>query len=235
MKEKLWLSLIVILSLSSCQKTSTSIEDKLIDKCINAHGGIDKWDALRNTVYRKDITLFNSDGSVEKVISQKHKYTKTTALSGTIEWKDSIDRKITYSDGRAYKTNGLQTEEASQSALNTFNSAYYVLNMPWKLSDETAKITYLGLDTILENKTVHVLKVEYPSESQSDDWEYYLDEKEFFLVANMVHHEPTYSLITNDEYTMYEGLKFNAKRTSYRVDSLRNILYMRAKYEYVFD
>jgi len=106
--------------------------------------------------------------------------------------------------------------------------------MPWKLMDDAADVTYEGIDTILKDMVVHALRVEYPTEEKQDIWKYYLDEKEFFLVANMVHHGETYSMITNDEYTEYKGLKFNAKRTSYMVDSLGEILYLRAKYVYEF-
>ncbi len=175
------------------------------------------------------------DGQVEKEILQSHNYSTIPQLTGTIEWSDSLDRKVTYQDGMAFKMNGTVKEEPTQSALNTFNSAYYVLNMPWKLKDESAKITYLGLDTILGNRIVHTLKVEYPDVQESDDWEYYLDEDEYFLVANKVHHGSTYSMITNDEFAECKGLKFNAKRTSYMVDSLGNILYQRAKYEYLYE
>jgi len=235
MKVILLFCFLAILSFLGCKTNSTSIEDTLIEKCISAHGGIDNWTSLTNTIYRKDITLFDKEGKIEKIISQKHRYSKNPDLSGTIEWADSINRKITYSGESAFKTNGTKKENSSQAALNTFNSAYYVLNMPWKLLDESAEISYLGLDTILNIKVVHTLRIIYPSEDQKDVWEYYLDEKNYSLVANMVHHGSTYSLITNDEFVSYKDLKFNSKRTSYMVDSLGDVLYLRAKYEYVFE
>jgi len=195
---------------------------------------MEKWKSMTTTDYKKNIVLYNEDGSIEKEINQSHHYQNTSSLSGTIEWSDSLDRKIVYENGKAYKVNGSQKEAPSQSALNSFKSAYYVLNMPWKLLDESAKVSYLGIDTILNNQNVHTLKVEYPNVEGGDVWEYYLDKEEYFLVANKVHHGSTYSLITNDEYTEYKGLKFNAKRTSYMVDTLGKLLYLRAKYIYDF-
>jgi len=219
----------------SCKPNKTSIESDLVNKCITAHGGIDNWKSLKNTNYTKNITLFLEDGSVEKSISQTHHYINAEGLTGTIEWKDSLNRKVTYQKGTAYKTKGEQKEENSQAALSTFNSAYYVLNMPWKLLDDGTHITYEGLDTILNNKIVHTLKVEYPNAGKQEAWEYYLDKDEYQLIANKVHHGTTYSLITNDSYFTYGGLKFNGKRTSYMVDSLGEVLYIRAKYEYIFE
>lgn len=237
MKSYLVIYSFLVLSFLSCESNpkSVSIEEELINKCIDAHGGMDKWRTLPSIIYSKSIVLFNSEGLIEKKFDQIHNYKLLPKLSGTMKWTDSIDRRITYQDEIAYKLNGNKKEEPSQSALNTFNSAYYVLNMPWKLKDSSAVISYQGLDTILENRIVHKLKVEYPSINQSDIWEYYLDQKEYYLVANKVYHGSTISLITNDEFAMHKGLKFNAKRTSYMVDSLGDILYLRAKYIYEFD
>ncbi len=234
MKDLQFFYFILILSFNNCTFKSLPIEEELVNKCLNAHGGLDKWKSLTSTEYSKNIILYTKEGEVEKKIRQTHHYSTVPNLSGTIDWADSLKRKIIYEDGIAFKINGNQIDAPSQSALNTFNSAYYVLNMPWKFLDASAQISYQGIDTILENKIVHTLKIEYPSENQKDVWEYYLDNKEYYLVANRVHHGSTYSLITNDDYVWYKGLRFNSKRTSYMVDSLGEILYVRAKYEYKF-
>ena len=83
--------------------------------------------------------------------------------------------------------------------------------MPWKLLDPSARKTYLGTDTILQDHVVHTLSVEYPTEEKKDVWKYYLDYDEYFLVANMVHHGTTYSMITNDAYAeQIEAMYANA-------------------------
>jgi hypothetical protein len=234
MKYVIFLLFVSGILLSSCNQNTSSIENQLLQKCIAAHGGMEKWQSLEKTDYTKHIVLYYEDGTIEKEMVQKHHYTNTPHLSGSIEWSDTIHHRVFYQDGTAYEVKGDERQASSPTALNTFNSAYYVLNMPWKLADGTAEISYEGIDTILNDKIVHTLSVEYPSESQNDVWEYYLDQNSFFLVANKVQHGSTYSLITNDEYAWYKGLRFNAKRTSYMVDSLGEVLYMRAKYEYQF-
>lgn len=226
-------SLIIILG---CKPTDIDKGHALLMNCIEAHGGLNKWHQLTETQYQKETILYHEDGSIEKALKQTHHYTTVPSLSGTISWKDSLtNKKIVYMDDTAYEVIGDKKEAPTSKALNTFNSAYYVLNMPWKLLDKEAKVTYAGLDTILEDRIVHTLEVTYPTSSgKQDSWQYYLDHDEYFLVANRVHHGTTYSLITNDEYTEYKGLKFNARRTSYRVDSTGKILYTRARYKYIF-
>ncbi|MEM9548786.1 MAG: DUF6503 family protein [Bacteroidota bacterium] len=235
MYPKLYYVVICTIFVFSCKTDPILDAHTLIERCVEAHGGIQQWKMMDTTKYVKNIVLYKDDGSIEKELDQVHFYHTMPSLQGSISWSDSLQREIIYENGKAYKINQGKKEAPSQSALNTFNSAYYVLNMPWKLMDESAVITYISVDTILNDRKVHTLQVVYPSEEKQDDWEYYLDYNEYFLVANKVHHGSTYSLITNDSFTEYKGLKFNAKRASYMVDSLGEVLYLRAKYLYSFE
>ena len=231
---KLFFCLLILSLFHSCTQPSDPIEKDLLQKCIDAHGGMKVWQSQDSITYYKDIVLYLEDGSIEKSLSQFHQYSYKPNLSGTISWKDSIERKIVFDNNEAHKVNGDKAEAPDQSSYNAFQAANYVLNMPWKLMDSAAVITYKGLDTILDNQIVHTLKIEYPTGEKQDVWEYYLHRDEYYLVANMVNHGTTYSLITNDEYAEHQGLKYNAKRTSYMTDSLGNILYTRAKYVYSY-
>jgi len=48
----------------------------------------------------------------------------------------------------------------------------------------------------------------------------------------MVHHGSTFSYIKNTKYENKTGLSLNAERKSYMTDSLRNVKFLRAHYEY---
>ena len=224
----------LLIGLCGCMEKSISIEEELLQKCIDAHGGMERWLSQDYITYDKNVVLYLENGEIEKELAQHHQYAYKPELAGTISWKDSVERKVVYKDNKAFKINGTKEEAPDPSSYNTFHAANYVLNMPWKLKDPIAKITYLGLDTLFNDSIVHTLKVEYPNAEKKDVWEYYLDQEEYHLVANKVHHGSTYSLITNDEYAMFEDLKYNSKRTSYMVDSLGNVLYLRAKYVYKY-
>ncbi|MDF1698781.1 MAG: DUF6503 family protein [Saprospiraceae bacterium] len=234
MKRIFQLSLLIAFVCYACTSSTPATSESIIQKAIEAHGGFETWSNLDTTQYQKHITLFYEDGTVEKEIHQTHTYYNEAFLSGTIAWMDSIPRQIVYNNGTADKINGNEVTENSASALNTFNAAYYVLNMPWKLKDPDADITYLGLDSIMGHSNVHVLQVVYPNQQKNDTWEYYFNPKDGTLLANKVFHGATSSFISNDEYVMYKGLKFNAKRTSYTLDSLGKVLFVRAKYVYDF-
>ena len=214
--------------------TESHVEHQLLEKCIKAHGGLDNWNALNEFRYTKKVTLFTESKTIEKELFQTHKYHYGPNLSGTITWKDSIKKEIRYEKDKAFRVQEGINSPPDQTSLNTFNSAFYVLNMPWKLKDPGAKISYIGVDTILNNQAVHTLKVEYPKAIQQDVWKYYLDINDYHLVANLVQHGSTYSLITNDEMEWHKDLLWNSKRSSYRSDSLGNILFLRAKYVYEY-
>ncbi len=101
--------------------------------------------------------------------------------------------------------------------------------MPFKLLDPGVKLSYRGIVTLPNGKEVHTIFADYEGE---EDWEYFFDKKTGDFVANMVDHGDYFALIYNEKFTTSGGLRFYAYRTSYRVDSLRNILYRRGEFFY---
>jgi len=90
MKQIFLLCALLGLAISACNPGTSLNEDVLIKKCIEAHGGMEKWKSMDTTVYKKNISLFNEDGSLEKEIKQSHIYISSPSLKGTITWDDSM-------------------------------------------------------------------------------------------------------------------------------------------------
>jgi hypothetical protein len=226
----------LILILLGCQNTTKKEPIDIINASIEAHGGMDNWNAIKNISYSKRIVMYLPDGSVESEITQKIKYVFKPKFSGKMRWKQSgVNYQIVF-DGNASQLfmDGVESQDTAlaNKYFAEFMASYYVFAQPFKLLENKANRTYEG-ETILENGTpADVIKVTYPTQNNehSDEWWYYFDTKTQQLTANMVHHKKGYSYIKNTKYQSVNSLLFNAERKSFNVDSLRNIQFLRADY-----
>jgi hypothetical protein len=241
-KEKIYNTVYLLLSIgfsmlffTSCKSTVTDRATTLINQSIDAHGGMEKWQSLDKISYRKEITLYSKEKTVRKHIEQQHDYLISSHIEGSYSYFDSIKHEVIFNGQSAYKVEGEIQNAPDDSAFNSFNSAYYVLNMPWKLLDKGAQSSYEGLDTLFSGQVVESIKVEYTSGTSKDTWWYYFDPVSHRVAACLVYHPPTYNLITNDDYVSYQGLLWNHKRSSYRADGNGEVIYLMGKYVYVYD
>lgn len=214
--------------------------DKLaiVSKSISAHGGMDLYQKTRSLEYRKTTILFDSTDAEESRTIQQHKYSLQPEFTGEMEWEVNGElHRIVFDGKKAVKfiNEVAQTDSlTSASALMNITAAHYVMLQPFKLLDPGTELIYLGRDTLEDGVEVDVIKANYPRanpvEPTNDQWWYYFDSKSALLVANLVRHGSTYSYIVNLDYNTGTGLRFNAHRKSFFVDSLRNILFLRAEY-----
>ncbi len=228
--------LYLILFLLGCQNATKQEPIDLINASIEAHGGMDNWNVLKNISYVKRIVLYLPDGSVESEVIQKIKYSFKPKFSGKMRWeKDGVNYQIVF-DGKASQLymNDIESQDSTLVAkyFSEFMASYYVFAQPFKLLEDKANRTYEGESSLENGMPVDVVKVTYPmqNDERSDEWWYYFDTKTHRLAANMVHHKKGYSYIKNTKYQSANSLLFNAERKSYNVDSLRNVQYLRADY-----
>ncbi len=219
----------------SCEE-KTSARD-IILQSLEAHGGVEKWNNVKELSYIKTTTLYDSLGNIEKRIIQTHKNTFIPKFEAQMNWiEDSIqkqailknDKTDVYFDG--VLQNDAQLEEMYHKAIMAAN---YVIWQPYKLLDEDATLSYAGKE-VIDMKSVDAIKANYFNEngSPTNTWWYYFDSKNRKLVSNMVRHGSTYSFIVNTKYENKTGLSLNAERKSYMTDSLRNGKFLRADYIY---
>ncbi len=231
----------------SPQNTATSdpyahIQDAqaraIIRAAIEHAGGVENWQAMQRLHYTKDFQLFTDSGKVEKTYEQVHDY-RWNPLHIEIASNEN-DTLITtiLQNGQYNRIKNTKPVATSQEALaKAINTSVYVVSMPFKLLDPGAAITYQGEDTLADGRVVDVVRVAYDTEqhanhSTSDVWTYFFDKDGPKIVANWVKTGDHFSLIENQRYERVDGILFNKARKSYRTDSLRNKLYLRADYQY---
>ncbi len=211
----------------------------VLQKGMSSAGGIENYLSIDSVVYRKRTVLYLEDGQIESELDQLHRYKLQPEVSGMITWKDSINSHgVYYSQHESYKTmNGVKIEDSSESAKQSFYSSYYVLFLPFKLMDAGVSLSHEGVTELGAGKKADVIKATYnPQEhgnhSTSDEWFFYFDKEDGRVLANLVHHPPTYAFIENTETTETFPLRMNLYRQTWRTDKDRNKKYLRGEFWY---
>lgn len=213
---------------------------EVLQKAMEAMGGLDRWKSKQELSFNKDFKLFREDGSVENDVLQYHNYTYGTNPSVSIEWsKDDSEHAIHRKEGKVSKTiNGTEDSEANlQSITNTVLSSVFVVEIPYKLLDPGAVISYAGIDTLDKGQIVDVVQVVYDPEAHSnhstpDIWKLYFDAESSIMLGYMVQHADHFSYVRNLSDTVVDGFTFVKTRDSWRVNEERELLFLRATYAY---
>jgi len=221
--------ILVLLILASCQSVrSEDKADQIVQSAITAHGGMDYWKSIKTLRFRKKTILLRADGSIEKDLDEIHELHQKDTLYGHIHPVDTSENySIEFANGIGKRITSTDTTDATAA----FLASHFVVNQPFKLLDPNVKITYEGKDTLENSSVVEVIKAYYGS-PDDDVWWFYFDEKTYRVLATLIYHAPTYAYVVNDKIEEIDGLLWNTKRTTYRTDSLRNIQFVRAKFEY---
>jgi len=211
----------------------------LLEKVFEAHGGLEKWNAMIALKYHKSYSLYLEDSTVEKSADQFHHYQyEPETLIKIASRSGDQSKRLVFDNGKIQEMiNGTVNLEASETALmNQLQSSLFVIAQPFKLADQGVELTYEGIQT-KDSKEVHIVKAVYDptkhsSHTTPDTWYLYFDKKNYLLDSYLVQHLDHFSLVKNLETVSVNGFTFPAKRKSYRVDEEGNILYLRADYAY---
>lgn len=213
---------------------------ELLKKAIERAGGLDEWNNIQELKFEKYFALYTAEGDTENEAWQNHLYQYQPEEAINISWTSEDGRhEINQQAGDLVKkVDGRPDTQADrQSLLNSVLSATFVIGIPFKLLDKGAELSYAGLDTLEGGQIVEVLKVVYNPQKHdnlttADIWMHYYDRDDYKQVGYMVQHADHFSYVENLSHLATDGFLFPGKRESYRVDSLGNKLYLRAKYEY---
>lgn len=204
-------------------------------KSIKIHGGEGLLNEIKSIHYNKSIKLYTLNGELENHISQKIIHQWNPFLT-RIDWENAkgIHSIQKNSEGISLSLNGQLIKDSLQlSRANTnLDAALYVFWQPFKLVDPLAKKVFLGKQKILDSIEVFGLKVSYSDDPEADQWFYYFNSINFKIRAVKVNHNKRSSLILNESYETNTGMYLNKTRKSYFLNSLGQINYLRAVYEY---
>lgn len=220
----------VILSCNQQSLTGTQI----IEKAIEAHGGIDRWQGLKQLSFNKKTSLFYEDGSVEIEINQSQLFRFGDAPYGKIEWTNADQEKIKIvlensKISKSVNDSIIDSKQELEQANSSFWAAYYVACKPFDLLGGAAKAKRVE-DLSFNEKECYVVEIDYGDEE--DHWFYIIDPETFEVVANKVELKDHTSWIDNLTFDTSTAFKFNAHRQSYRLNEKGEKTYLRAEYYY---
>ena len=233
----------LLLGLLSCATNKNSYLDiqdqkarEIIEKSIEAYGGLDNWNNKNQLSFKKWFILYDAEGKEEINVHQKHSYSTEKIY---MSWMDGNDKIEQTKVGKKYQKsrNGKLDESATQTSIqNSVLAATFVMNFPYNLLDKGSSISYDG-HTTFEGKEVDIIRVEYFPETQKhhttkDIWWHYIDKKTYIGLGYKVKHKDHISLVKNTSFHTFNGFTLPWKRASYRVDEDGNELFLRATYEY---
>lgn len=206
--------------------------ESLLEAVMQESGGKQNWDALENLSYTKAFKLFKEDGTVEIDRKEVHQYTFKKSVNRVVSWEEKDNTYTLYQkNDTLYQTkNTLSDTTAIQSQLQAkLNAATFVVGLPFTLDDASAALDYEGL-VAFQGVPCHSLKVSF--NGSQDVWRLYYQEDTLSWLGYWVHTSDHYSLVLNEKMEEVSGFMFSRKRKSFRTDSLQNITYLRATYEY---
>jgi len=138
---------------------------EVVKKAIAYVGGWDTWAGKKNFSFYKNIVQLDSTGQEIRTIRQLHQYRLQPKFGARMTWEKEGKKYVIVNDGdRAWKYEDgkeLTDEKSKKEAWNSSFGSNYVIEMPFKLTDPGAILTYDGIDTLEGNKVVHAVKVTY--------------------------------------------------------------------------
>jgi hypothetical protein len=203
----------------------------IVARAIQRSGGWVRYQALDSIAYRKRSILYDSLGLVESDRTELHRYRLRPSLSMRISWHEGKSlHELSYGEDGIFKSiDGRIAETGAAQLRQIADGALFVLFMPFKLLDGAAALSYQGPVELPDGRQADAIAADY---EQGDNWFFYFDRKTGDFIANTVMHGTGAALIVNDAFITAGGLRFNARRTSYRLDAQGNIAYRRGEFFY---
>ena len=226
---------IILIFCTSCLKDKGIM---IIEKSIDAHGGAEAWNELETFSLQKESWLYLENGEVESHVFQDIEFRQKPFFEGKLSWeKDSLVHQLIFDGVRTrywMGENEIQNEGFLANKKKDIDAAYYVLTKPFDLLGGNKNIEYQGVSSLADGREVETVQVIDGDQKDPsvDIWWYYFDKDSFLIVGYKVKTSGHFSMVYNTDWDNSTGIHFPKKRESYRVDSLGNHLYLRAKYDF---
>jgi hypothetical protein len=220
----------------SCQKTAVPTPEEVLEKAVQAHGGALAFEAVKVFSFQKKTSSYDSLVVLTKLVEQSFAYDFKKGTSA-LGWRENNQKHQLTRDSlglslRVNDTLKTLSEPEKKGFESLLNGGLFVYWQPFKLSSELPKNATVSPDTLMN---IPVWAVSFQFDHSSDHWVWYFDQSSGVFLGNRVWHNNRYSLILNQSWLAYQGLKLPKERVSYRVNKDNKILYKQADYVYGLD
>jgi len=200
----------------------------VVQRGIDYAGGFAAWASRKSVEFRKTVTRFRPDGSVERRRVETHRYRLQPSFGGRIERDEEGKNALMVNNGtRAWRfVDGqeLTTQEESNSARGSTFGSHYVFGMPFKLLDPGVQLASAGRERLADGTEVEKVRATYDRGAGDaggyHTWTYYFDTKTGRLCANHLNYEADqYDFSEYFDDQSFSGVRVATRRRGYSADA----------------
>ncbi len=230
----------LIVCLAACSSADLPTEEAslILEKAIKAHGGTLRWENFRAFHLQKETWLYTETGELEAHTLQNQRFVLRPSFAAEITSStEQGEEQVLFENGRTtywVADRPIFEEDIVARKEREVFAAFYVLTKPFDLVAAGKHRWYEGQTLLPNGQTVETVRIidGDTTHSHTDVWWYYFTPEAHRLVAYKVRTSGHFSLVYNEAWDESTGVLFPTQRSSYRVDSLGTILYLRARYEF---
>ena len=192
------------------------------------YAGGDAWKSKKSVEFRKTVTRYKPDGSVERKRVELHRYRLAPRLGARIERDEEGRKVLLVNDGyTAWRFVDGQPATAAQDVNGargaTFGS-HYVFGMPFKLLDPGAHLAPAGREKLADGTEVDKIRTTYDKGAGDagglHTWTYYFDTKTGRLCANHLNYESgKYDFTEYYDDQSISGVRIATRRRGFTADA----------------
>lgn len=226
--------------IGSCaeQQTFQTEVDPKLAPFIEAAGGLDRWKKVTSFSFQKETEMYKADSTVELSYKQVHTFSNYPEFTYRIEYlDDEKNRMMEEKAGKvSYYENGAEVSdpELVKKAAKSLQTAYYVIGLPFKFTDQGPKVINVQEENNPELGPVITVKLDQYEEGKrkDEDWWVYFDPELKTMRGYLIYHDDRYSYLLNESDINVNGFTLPVYRKGMAMNSNRTVSYLRTKYLY---
>jgi hypothetical protein len=228
------LAALTVLATPSARSPQTAVTPSeaaaraIAQRGIDYAGGMGAWASKKSVEFKKTVTKFKPDGTVEWIHVEKHRYRLQPSFGARIEREESGKKSLMANNGwKAWKFldgQEMTSQTDNNSARGSTFGSHYVFGMPFKLFDPGAHLAPAGREKLAGGVEVEKVRATYDKGAGDaggyHTWTYYFDTKTGRLAANHLNYDSGRFDFTEyyDDKT-FEGVRVATHRKGFNGDA----------------
>lgn len=203
-----------------CTQTPEQKAEELIEKSLEAHSNMQKWDKLTGVKFNKWERKFDTNDSIVSESYRDFEFRLKPFFEGKVTlYVDSVIHVASYDGSKMhYKMgeNEIQNPGFLKAKQEELQEAYLFFAQPWELMTQETKPIYQGQKTLESGKVVESIKLSLNNGKLQ--WWIYLDPSTYLIQSNEIQVGERHLLIENLSINDKWGYLFPGDQSVFSLD-----------------